>query len=100
MQLARAYQIVIVDPSKAHENIKYIDDEYSCEKYWKSQDQYLKNKYEYKYFDEELDKQQFNTIDRHIAYKRYNAEFSGEVFGTTPASRDKCAFDANGFFKD
>ena len=102
MQSARAYQKVIVDPKMAHETTKYIDDAYSCEAYWtfKSQENNESFKLElYRDLEKEISKIQFNTIKRHIAYQRFNAEFNGETFDSPKASKDKCEFDENGILK-
>jgi hypothetical protein len=99
MQSARAYQKVIVDPSKAHETTKYIDDAYSCRKYWFAHNKELHDKYDYIYPSEEISKIQFNTLKRHMAYKRFNAEFSGEVFDSPKADKSKCLFNENGNLK-
>ena len=96
MQSARAYNKVIVDPSKAHETVKYINNSSSCNYYFEDNNEYIEKKYEYSHMDEKLEKIQFNTLKRHMAYERYNAEFSGEVFGSPEASKDKCEFDENG----
>ncbi len=102
MQSARAYQKVIVDPKRAHETTRYIDDAYSCEAYWtfKSQDNNKSFKlYMYRDLEKEISKIQFNTIKRYMAYQRFNAEFNGETFDSPKASKDKCEFDENGILK-
>ncbi len=105
MQSARAYNMVIVDPSNAHETTKYIDDSSSCMGYYKYWRVLYKNKNETFYLDryrslvKEIRPIQFNTIKRHMAYERFNAEFNGEVFGAPPISKDKCEFDENGILK-
>ena len=99
MQSARAYQKVIVDPSRAHETVKYIDNAYSCRKYWFTQNKELHDKYEYVYPSKKISKIQFNTLKRYMAYERFNAEFHGEVFGSPGASKDKCEFDEQGILK-
>ncbi|OQX58013.1 MAG: hypothetical protein B5M52_06135 [Helicobacteraceae bacterium 4484_230] len=99
MQSARAYQKVIVDPGRAHETTKYINDSVSCELFWK----YKETNHpitKYRDIEGEISQIQFNTINRYIAYKKYNAEFNGEVFGVPPASKDKCEFNENGIFKE
>ena len=102
MQSARAYQKVIVDPGKAHETTVYIDNSVSCEFYW-TYDSQENNEtfslYEYRDLEKEIGKIQFNTIKRHMAYERFNAEFSGEVFGAPKASKAKCEFDDHGILK-
>ena len=94
MQSAYAYQKVIVDPSKAHETTVYIDDAYSCRKYWLIQNQDLKEKYNYQYPTKEVKKIQFNTIERHVAYERFNGEFNGEVLSAPEANKSKCLFSS------
>ena len=100
MQSARAYQKVIVDPSKAHETTIHIDNSYSCNKYILNNNIQLYKKYEYLEIDKELEKKQFNSIKRHMAYERFNAEFNGEVFSAPKASKEKCEFDENGTLRD
>ena len=99
MQSARAYNKVIVNPKKAHETTKYIDDAYSCRIYWFTKDKKLHDKYEYIYPSKKISKIQFNTLKRHMAYERYNSEFNGEVFNSPKASKEKCEFDENGILK-
>ena len=95
MQSARAYQKVIKNPSKAHETTKYLDNVISCELFlkYKHKDNPISR---YRNIEKEISQMQFNTIDRHIAYKRYNAKFSGEILSSPTASKDKCIFDENG----
>ncbi len=103
MQSARAYQKVIVDPSRAHEMVKYSDDVLSCEFYWTYDSKDNNEDFildEYRDYDSELKKIQFNTLKRHISYEKFNAEFNGEVFGAPKASKDKCEFDDNGTLKN
>ncbi len=101
MQSARAYNIVIVDPSKAHETVKYMDNQLSCEFYWRydardNNESFKLDKYEARKIAKKMKKLQFNTLKRHMAYERYNAEFSGEVLSAPGASKAKCEFDENG----
>jgi len=103
MQSARAYNLVIVNPSKAHETTQYIDDSSSCEFYWtyKAQDNnenFVLDRY--RDLEKEISKIQFNTLDRHIAYERFNAEFNGEVFTAPASSKVKCEFNENGVLGD
>ncbi len=99
MQSARAYNKLIVNPKKAHETAKYADNAYSCGKFWRLNNKEFHKKYRFKYMNEELEKIQFNTIKRHIAYERYNGEFNGEVFSSPEANQSKCLFDENGNLK-
>lgn len=102
MQSARAYQKVIVDPSKAHETVVYLDMALSCEFYWQyeakdNNETYLLD--EYKNMGKEIKAVQFNTLARHMAYERYNAEFSGEILSSPPTSKGNCKFDENGLLR-
>lgn len=106
MQSARAYQKVIVDPSRAHETTVYIDDVSSCTGYWKYWKVLFKDRNESFYLDryrslaKEIRPIQFNTLKRHMAYERFNAEFNGEVFSAPSVSKEKCEFDQNGILKE
>ena len=42
----------------------------------------------------------FNSINRHMAYQKYNAELSGGVFSLLPISKEKCEFDENGILRN
>ena len=102
MQSARAYNKVIVDPNKAHETTKYIDDATSCEFYWTYEAKDNNESFSlgrYRDLEKEIRKTQFNTIKRHMAYDRFNAKFNGEVFSAPKASKEKCEFDENGILK-
>ncbi len=71
MQNARAYNKVIVDPSRAKETMKYADKSLSCEFYWI----YIKkptplNKYDHYNHIKKLKRQQFNTVDRLNRYHK------------------------------
>ena len=97
MQSARAYNMVIIDSSKAHETTKYSDNALACEFYWIYEHNPRPfDKYEHFRHDKKLKTIQFNTIKRHMAYERYNAEFSRKVLSAPGASQAKCEFDENG----
>jgi hypothetical protein len=106
MQSARAYQKVIVDSNKAHETMNYNRDAYSCESYWKYWKILYKDNNESFYLDryrslsKEIKPIQFNTLKRHMAYERYQAELSGGVYSLPPTEKNKCQFDENGILKD
>ena len=103
MQSARAYQKVIQDPSKAHETVKYSDAVLSCKFYWEYEAKNNNEIYhldEYREMSKEIKPMQFNSIQRHIAYKKYNAEFNGEVLSAPESSKEKCEFDENGILRD
>ena len=102
MQSARAYQKVIKDPSKAKETKKYLDAYTSCIKYWMFE---AKNEHEsfsidkYRDLEKEIGAIQFNSIERHMAYQRYNAELSGGVYTLLPVLKSQCEFDEKGILK-
>ena len=100
MQSAKAYQKVIVDPGRAFEAKKYIDASSSCFYYWMDNDDYFAKKYEFKHPTKKLKQIEFNTIDRHIAYKKYNAALSGGVYSVSQVKKEACEFDENGFLRD
>ena len=77
------------------DNHNFVRNSYGCTKYLIRNDVDLIKKYKYKHADQELDKVQFNTIKRHIAYQRYNGELSGGVFKAPKHAKEKCTFDVN-----
>ena len=103
MQSARAYQKVIVDPSKALETKIYLDSVGDCAAYWRyfaqenNESFYLER---YRDIWQEIQTIQFNTIDRHMAYERYNATLSGGVYSAGGDRKEKCEFDENGFLRE
>ncbi|UFH60654.1 hypothetical protein [Sulfurovum mangrovi] len=108
MQSARAYQKVIVDPSKAKDTMKHIDNSSDCEGYWRywkilpkfkdKNESYVLDRY--RDLEKEISVIQFNTLQRHMAYRRFNSALSGGVYGATGISKEKCEFDENGILKD
>jgi len=100
MQSARAYNMVIVDPSKAKETKKYSDNVVSCSAYWIFVHKPIPFD-EYDFYDNkiELRKVQFNTVKRHMAYTRYEGELSGGIYPALPELKEKCEFDENGMLK-
>jgi len=108
MQSARAYNLVIVDPSKAHETMKYIVHVSHCESYWsmgilRMQKRNLNYTFgEYRSEEDEIGPIQFNTMKRHMAYTRFNGELSGGVYGDKLEPDEwiqGCEFDENGILK-
>lgn len=99
MQSSRAYNMVIADPSKAKETRNHISNIVGCIGYWKY---YSKENNETYILDpfrdtsSEINKIQFNTSKRHMAYERFNEELSGGVYGSSGMSKEKCEFDENG----
>ena len=101
LQSARAYNKVIVDPSKARETKKYVDNVVSCFAYWVYIDKSIHfDKYEYYDYKVEFRKVQFNNLKRHMAYTRYQGELSGGVYTALPELKEKCEFDDNGTLGD
>ena len=108
MQSARAYNKVIVDPKKAHETMRYIVNVSHCESYWsmgisRMQKRNLNYTFgEYRSGEDEIAPVQFNTIKRHMAYKRFNGELSGGVYGDNLEPEEwiqGCEFDEKGILK-
>ncbi|SFV55173.1 Bacillolysin (Neutral protease) [hydrothermal vent metagenome] len=109
MQSARAYNKVIVDPSKAHETMKYIVNVSHCESYWsmgilRMQKRNLNYTFgEYRSGEDEIGPIQFNTMKRHMAYTRFNGELSGGVYGDKLEPDEwiqGCEFDEKGILKE
>jgi len=98
LQSARAYQKVIVDPKKAHETVKYSNNTLSCSFYYIHN--HFLDRYRNSHNRKNLKKIEFNTLQRYIAYQKYNSEFNGEVLSSPKASKEKCEFDKYGNLKD
>jgi hypothetical protein len=96
MQSARAYNLVIVDPSNAKEAIIYSDNALSCTFYWFRHKSSPIDRFRNYEGGEKLESLQFNTLDRHISYDRYNKVLSGGVYDLPSADKTKCEFDSNG----
>jgi len=101
MQKARVYQIVIEDPSRANETVKYSDAALSCDFYWRyeaenNNENFILDKYKSRKVGKNIKSLMFNNIQRHIAYERYNGEFNGKTLHAPEASKEKCNFDVNG----
>ena len=108
MQNARAYQKVIVDPSKAKETMKYIIEAAHCQAYWSMGKLRMKKRKlnyslgEFRDIELEIRPIQFNTLDRIIAYHRFNKNLSGGVYGDNLRPdewKNMCQFDENGILK-
>ena len=108
MQSARAYNMVIVDPSKALETMKYVVNAAHCESYWSMGILRMKQRNlnytlgEYRDLEKEIENIQFNTLDRRLAYHRFNKKLSGGVYGDDLEPDewiDSCEFDKNGVLK-
>ena len=100
LQNAYGLQKKISNIGKAHEYIKLTNKSLSCEYYLEEKYDWFRRKYEYTTTTHELKKIQFNTIKRHIAYERYNAEFNGKTFDEKILpDKNNCDFDKNGNIK-
>jgi len=100
MQSSRAYNLVIVAPSRAHETKKYSDNAISCLKYLIYElDPIPFDEYEHYSNRKKLKLIQFNTLSRHINYDKYQKTLSGGVYTLLPKSKEKCEFDENGILK-
>jgi len=103
MQSARAYQIVIQEPEKALETMKYLDDVSDCESYWRMSKEDAESEgeifwlEEYKNYDKDMNPVQFNTADRFLAYKKYNQTLSGGVYSSSPIEewKNRCDFNSS-----
>ncbi|WP_456401593.1 hypothetical protein [Hydrogenimonas sp.] len=101
LQNAYGLQKKISNIGKAHEYIKLTNKSLSCEYYLEEKYDWFRRKYEYTTTIHELKKIQFNTIKRHIAYERYNAEFNGKTFDEKILpDKNNCDFDKNGNIKN
>jgi hypothetical protein len=101
MQNARAYNMVIIDPSKAKETKKYSDNVVSCSAYWVFIHKPIPfDKYDFYDHRIELRKVQFNNMNRHMAYTRYEGELSGGVYPALLELKEKCEFDEYGTLGD
>jgi hypothetical protein len=95
MQYARAYQVVIQDPSKARETKKYEDKAIYCHLYFTTWAKYnnepllVPDEYD---FYKELDNIQFNTAQRARAYHQYNFNLGGGVYTSPNDYRAYCDF--------
>ena len=97
LQSSYAYQKVIVDPSKAMETKKYIDQYTSCLKYWMFSAEKNNEIYSispFRTIEKELQIIQLNTMDRHMAHQKYLGELSGKTFSLLPISKTACDFNS------
>ncbi len=102
IQMGYAYQKIIIDPKKAKETQKYMHDQLSCEFYWTYDAKDANETFQldgYRDTESEIKPIQMNTLARHMAYERYNAEFHGTVLDQVPHDKNMCLFDENGHLK-
>ena len=98
MQGARAAQIIIQEPEKARETMKYMDAAVDCNGYFSVTAKY-RNKpllIDGFIFGNEFNEIQFNTTMRARAYAKYNMALSGGVYGgrTIDEQLESCDFNA------
>jgi hypothetical protein len=97
MQGARAAQIIIQEPERAKETMKFMDAATHCAVYF---EMFADSKNEPLSIDhfvlgKEFDNIQFNTVQRARAYGEYNAALSGGVYDTPSSQEMKAACDFN-----
>ncbi len=94
MQNARAFQIILADPSKARETKKFMEDVVDCQGYYKYQDENKlipRRKSLYK----EQRPVVLNTRERNRAYYERNLALSGGVYPGRDRDSDKERCDFN-----
>jgi hypothetical protein len=88
--------------------MKYIVNTAHCESYWSMGILRMKQRNlnytlgEYRDLAKEIENIQFNTLDRRLAYHRFNKKLSGGVYGDDLEPDewiDSCEFDENGILK-
>ena len=110
MQLARAYQQIIVDPSKAREMDKFMVDAVNCEwaftslsaNYFGRKPLTLIESEDSINEDKEMEYVQFNNTQRARAYGLYNQELSGGVYELEYPSEkwiENCDFNTTLYIK-
>jgi len=97
MQYGRAAQIVIQEPEKALETMKYMDAAVDCNGYFSVSARHRNEPLliEGFMFGDEFNTIQFNTAKRASAYAKYNMQLSGGVYGgrTIDERRQNCDFN-------
>ncbi|MDR3178021.1 MAG: hypothetical protein LBT96_03450 [Campylobacteraceae bacterium] len=102
MQQAKAYQIVMQDPTKARETTKYEENAQYCEFYFINDAKRHGDPTLFDNYDtyDELRKVQLNTIKRARAYGEYNFYLSGGAYGSPKVSyKTLCDFDVDKLLK-
>ena len=103
MQGARAAQIIIQEPEKARETMKYMDAAVDCASYFQMWAEFrnepllfdTKTEQDYSIIGNEFDNIQFNTSTRVRAYAKYNTALSGGVYGSPSIDSRRNACDFN-----
>ncbi len=94
MQNARAFQIILVDPSKARETVKYMQAQTDCELYYEYDDPQQRLSKESKLYEESRPLI-LNTRERSRAYYEYNQALSGGVYSRHDRNTDQDNCDFN-----
>ena len=94
MQNARAFQIILADPSKARETDKLIEAQIDCESYYQHQDPRRLIPRE-TFLHKESRPLMLNTKERNRAYYEYNQALSGGVYPARDRSKYKESCDFN-----
>ncbi len=94
MQNARAFQIILVDPSKARETTKFMENMIDCQSYYKYQDEnkLISRK---KSIFKETRPIILNTRDRSRSYYEYSQSLSGGVYPGRDRNTHKSRCDFN-----
>ena len=99
MQFGRAAQIIIQEPDKARETVKYMHAAINCNSYFRRSAKYRNEPIliDHYIFDNEFKDIQFNTSTRIKAFTKYDITLSGSVFGDTSIDEDRanCNFDVD-----
>ncbi len=95
MQGARAAQIVIQEPERARETVKFIHAAIDCNAYFKNLAKYNNEPIlvDKMIIDDDFNAIQFNTTQRARAYGKYNFALSGGVYSLPKEPRLSCDFD-------
>jgi hypothetical protein len=97
MQGARAAQIIIQEPERARETMRFMDAAYYCASYFEKFSKYNKEPIliDMPIIGRDFDEVQFNTTQRARAYGEYNAALSGGVYGTPTVEERRGFCDFN-----
>jgi len=98
MQFGRAAQIVIQEPEKARETMKYMHAAVDCNSYFQRSAKYQDEPIliDHYIFGDEFKNVQFNTAQRSRAFYEHNMVLSGGVYSssiTTADDRKSCDFN-------
>jgi hypothetical protein len=99
MQNSRAYNSLLTTEPVKHQENENMNNIISCQFFLEDNNNYISQKYEYKYFSTDLKVIQFNTVKRIIAKRKYELSLSGGVYSLPSASKERCEFDESGILK-